>query len=200
MSIVKDEADNQEHRLEEPLSASSRSQESIQFKFQLPQNASSNREIADNEISNIQQLLQQQKNDSKWSVKTTDDKKNVNIFILPDSDFQMTLRFLKDDTDDKSQKCPVCNSNIFLSKFKNSDRLDTKSKEAINSDSFSKFLNKKEEETEYDEDDDDRSESNQKSSSNSEKKRTRKTKSKKRKSSKTTKRRSRSSISKLKSR
>ncbi|KAH7642192.1 hypothetical protein HUG17_5237 [Dermatophagoides farinae] len=107
MSIVKDEADNQEHRLEEPLSASSRSQESIQFKFQLPQNASSNREIADNEISNIQQLLQQQKNDSKWSVKTTDDKKNVNIFILPDSDFQMTLRFLKDDTDDKSQKCPV---------------------------------------------------------------------------------------------
>nr|XP_046910544.1 uncharacterized protein LOC124491873 [Dermatophagoides farinae] len=143
MSIVKDEADNQEHRLEEPLSASSRSQESIQFKFQLPQNASSNREIADNEISNIQQLLQQQKNDSKWSVKTTDDKKNVNIFILPDSDFQMTLRFLKDDTDDKSQKCPVCNSNIFLSKFKNSDRLDTKSKEAINSDSFSKFLNKK---------------------------------------------------------
>ncbi|OTF78504.1 hypothetical protein BLA29_000029 [Euroglyphus maynei] len=124
MSLVKDETDDKEHRtLDEPLSPSTRSQESIQFKFQLPQN---NREDAEIKTTNSQQVFRQEKDESKWSVQATDDKKNVNIFILPDQDFQMTLRFIKDDSDDKCQKCPVCNSNIFVSKFKNSEKSDAK--------------------------------------------------------------------------
>lgn len=131
MSSIKNEADNQKPRSEEPFSPSTRSQESIQFKFQLPQNSSNNRENNDFKISNIQQVFGQQKNDSKRLVQTTEEKKNVNIFILPDQDFQMTLRFIKEDShNDKSQKCPVCKSNISVSKSKESENIADETKEA----------------------------------------------------------------------